>query len=416
MRSANFIVFLILARTLSMAELGYYGYLLSTLMLASVLCDLGLRQSIARHVGEDNDRAGPCLAQMIVAWLPLSLVAGLATVLAMRAFPSEGGWAAPDALLVTGAAAVLFVRLAQGVFLGLGRFGQFNRSELVSRAVLLVGVAVCWALEQLTLSTTSYLLIGSYLMAAMILLFEMRGLMTLPPLPDLRILRSLVIKGVSLACGVAAMIGFGRLTLAMATWTLGDEAAGTYFALMRLSEMVVEIAMAVGISLFSHGVRSSTDNKSARQLFGIAWAVTSFIAALIILLGWMAPMVLAMLLPSAGDGEIIVFRILLVAAIPSSLSVMLHPGLAARGMALQGAAIFMIGIGLIALIGGIAASAFGLLGLAWLYLATSFVVAFGFVWLYRLRFEAGLTDVLMPWRQLSALVMSRLGGKGQTAL
>ena len=43
---------------------------------------------------------------------------------------------------------------------------------------------------------------------------------------------------------------------------LGEEALGLYFGSQRLGEILVEVATAVGIVIFSHGVRA-TDIKSS---------------------------------------------------------------------------------------------------------------------------------------------------------
>ncbi|MEZ5863460.1 MAG: oligosaccharide flippase family protein [Geminicoccaceae bacterium] len=58
MRAANFVVFLILARSLTPAEFGAYGYVVASVLMLSVIADLGLRQATAAAIGEGRDETG----------------------------------------------------------------------------------------------------------------------------------------------------------------------------------------------------------------------------------------------------------------------------------------------------------------------------------------------------------------------
>ena len=80
LRGANFLIFLLLARALTVGEFGFYGYLMSTAVVLSVGFDLGLRQSTASLLGQaaPGERAA-VVTHMLALWLLLALLATLAT-------------------------------------------------------------------------------------------------------------------------------------------------------------------------------------------------------------------------------------------------------------------------------------------------------------------------------------------------
>ena len=73
MRAANFAVFVVLARSLSVGEFGFYGYVMSTALVLAIAFDLGLRQSGAWVIGRSrsptttwrpiSSRHGSCLVR-----------------------------------------------------------------------------------------------------------------------------------------------------------------------------------------------------------------------------------------------------------------------------------------------------------------------------------------------------------------
>ena len=69
MRAANFAVFLLLARSLTVGEFGFYGYVISTALVLSVAFDLGLRQSGAWLIGQEPaaDRRGHPHRRLVAA-------------------------------------------------------------------------------------------------------------------------------------------------------------------------------------------------------------------------------------------------------------------------------------------------------------------------------------------------------------
>ncbi|MFO1074866.1 MAG: hypothetical protein U1E17_19670, partial [Geminicoccaceae bacterium] len=58
MRAANFVVFVLLARSLDVGAFGFYGYVMSTALILAVAFDIGLRQSGAWLIGQEPE-TGP---------------------------------------------------------------------------------------------------------------------------------------------------------------------------------------------------------------------------------------------------------------------------------------------------------------------------------------------------------------------
>src|SRR5919107_1740986 len=77
LRGANFLIFLLLARSLSVGEFGFYGYLMSTAVVLSVAFDLGLRQSTAFFLGGGTERRDAVVTHMLLLWLLLGSLAVL---------------------------------------------------------------------------------------------------------------------------------------------------------------------------------------------------------------------------------------------------------------------------------------------------------------------------------------------------
>ena len=408
MRGANFIVFLLLARSLALAEFGFYGFLISALLLVSVACDFGLRQSFAKSIGQGKITADQAFWHSLAAWLPLTFLAGFLLYMSLQFFPQPETMTLPLALVLAMAPPVLFVRIAHGLLLGSGQLGGFNRSELAPRAVLLIGIVALWLIDAITLERVLWLLWLSYLSAAAVILVECRTALTTKPALAWHTLRDLAVTGLGFMVGIVAMMAFGRSGLIATSTLLDAEASGIYFGIMRLSEMIVEIAMAVGISLFSHGVRADDNAASARSLFAVSIAVTSMIALVALILCLLAQPILQLVMPEVPASAVPAFQLLLAAAVPASLAAMLHPGLASRGLPLLGAAAFACGLLVMALGAWVVVPHFGLTGLAALFLGAAIMVAAAQCVIYRKRFKVTLSDAGQTFQTGFSMILRRL--------
>ena len=85
MRAANFAVFLLLARTLSIGEFGFYGYVISTALVLAIAFDLGLRQSGAWLIGQEPAAGDAVATHLVALWLVLSCLGVLTCWLMLEA-------------------------------------------------------------------------------------------------------------------------------------------------------------------------------------------------------------------------------------------------------------------------------------------------------------------------------------------
>src|SRR3954464_3616746 len=124
MRAANFAVFLLLARSLSVGEFGFYGYVMSTALVLAIAFDLGLRQSGAWLIGREPLLDAAVRTHLLSAWL---LLAALGVLVCWLMLESGGYVAGYGALALVGAlnvAPMLLLRTGQGIFLGHGELGN----------------------------------------------------------------------------------------------------------------------------------------------------------------------------------------------------------------------------------------------------------------------------------------------------
>ncbi len=417
-RGANFIVLILLARALSVAEFGYYGYVLATLLMLSVLFDLGLRQALAREIGKDGADQAAIIRDLYRLWLGLGLALTLATAALMYAFaPAHGG----DALLVPvlcaalAAAPTLFVRMGQGVLLGQGRMRALNASEVTARGVLLAGTALLWLLGMLGLVEALALLLLSTLVSAVVLWRQIRP-EARPTRPwSTRANAAALRGGLGFLFGALALIMLGRVGVWVLGAVLPAEELGLYVGVMRVAEMVAEIATAVGVVIFSHGVRGGDDAKAIEATAQTARTVTAIMGLTALGGALLAEQIIGIVLGSAYLPAVPAFRVCLLGAVLACQSLMLYPALSSRGLPWLGAVVMLPATAVAGLAAWYLGAQYGLIGAASAYALGQATAMVGFIVLFRRRFGLAWGATLLPRREdaagLVAFVKRRLGGR-----
>ncbi|MEZ5823940.1 MAG: oligosaccharide flippase family protein [Geminicoccaceae bacterium] len=396
MRAANLVVFMLLARGLDPEAFGWYGYVMASALMLSVIFDLGLRQSSGLHLGKEDADKPKILANILALWLVLGLLgsAGMAGVMIW------GGIDHPAVLALAAAtlAPTLLVRMGQGTFLGLGRMRELNQSELASRALLLLGTTLAWFLDLLSIEVAVALLFVSYAGAAILLLWQVRDLLS-PPRFDGEIQRELLGTGLTFAGGIIAMILLGRVGIWIVNALLGAAEVGAYFAVMRLSEMIAEVATAVGVVIFSHGVRTADRQAAALATVRTARCVTAVMACVGIVAILFAEPVIRWTVGEAYVEAAGAFRILVVGSVLSCFAMTLYPGLSSQGGARYGLRVFGPGTVLAATLCWLLAPAWGIPGAAFAMSAAQGLVGLAMIAIYRSKFEIGLLQIMFPQRE-----------------
>jgi O-antigen/teichoic acid export membrane protein len=399
MRAANLAVFVLLARSLSVGEFGFYGYVMSTALVLAIAFDLGLRQSGAWVIGQEPSADPAVTTHLVALWLVLGSAGVLACWLMLGAGGYVAGYGALALVAALNVAPMLCLRMGQGVFLGRGDLGRLNRSELISRAVVLAGTVGLWAAGLLDLAAAIWVLLAAHVAAAAYLLWQVRGAVRPGTLFQPPLVGRMVRYGGELWIAILLMILLGRIGFWVVSWRLGEDALGIYFGSQRLGEILVEVATAVGIVVFSHGVRASDIKASALDAVRIARLVTALMALVAVAALLFARPLLGLVLGPDYAAEPGAFRLVMLGALASSYTTMLYPCLSAQGLARWGIAAFAVG-------GAVAAAAFwwltpalGLVGAGLAYALAQLAAVAVVVVAYRRRFGFEVREILLPQRE-----------------
>ena len=399
LRAANFVVFLLLARALSVAEFGFYGYVTATATVLSVAFDLGLRQSVAYVAGHDPRLRPAAVTHMLALASALGLVAAMACWAALASAGYGENYGPLILLGAAGTAPMLMLRTGQGAFLGGGQLGRLNATELVSRVVLLGATAALFLGHALDIAAALWVLVLAHAAAVLWLLHQLKADLDLRSLVSLPLVRTLLRRGIVFASGILLMLLMGRVGIWIVAAKLGDHGVGLWFGVQRLGEMLVEVATAVGLVLFSHGVRSPDAELAARDAVRTARLVTACMVLVGVATGLLARPFLDLFLGHAYAAQTAPFRIVMLGTVASCFNVMLYPTLGSQGLARWGVAAYLLGCGAafaitLALIGPL-----GLIGAALGSLIAQALVTATFLVAYARRFGFHPASVLLPQRE-----------------
>ncbi|MGD9510549.1 MAG: lipopolysaccharide biosynthesis protein [Geminicoccaceae bacterium] len=396
MRAANFAVFVLLARSLSVGEFGFYGFVMSTALVLAIAFDVGLRQSGAWVIGQEP-ASDPAVATHLAA---LWLVLGGLGVLACWLLLASGGYVAgygPLALVAAlNVAPMLCLRIGQGVFLGRGDIARLNRSELISRAVVLAGTVGLWAAGRLDLPAAIWVLLAAHVAAAGYLLWQVRSAFQPTTLFDRALVARMLRYGAELWIAVLLLILLGRIGFWIVSWRLGEDALGLYFGSQRLGEILVEVATAVGIVIFSYGVRTADIKSSALDAIRIARLVTALMGLVALAAMLLAVPLLGLMLGPEFAAEPAAFRLVMLGALANSYTTMLYPCLSAHGLARWGIAAFAAGSGVAAVAFWWLTPPLGLAGAGLAYALAQLAAVLVIVLAYRTRFGFTASAILLP--------------------
>ena len=202
--------------------------------------------------------------------------------------------------------------------------------------------------------------------------------------------------GGELWVAVLLMILLGRIGFWLVSWQLGEDALGLYFGSQRLGEILVEVATAVGIVIFSYGVRADDIAKSALDAIRIARLVTTLMALVALAAMVFARPLLGLALGAPFAAEPAAFRLVMLGALASSYTTMLYPCLSAQGLARWGIAAFALGsvVALVAFY--MLLPPLGLAGAGVAYALAQLSAVAVMVQAYRRRFGFPVASILLP--------------------
>lgn len=368
-KSVNLLVFLIVARQLSLAEMAIYGFVFSTTLIFSTMLDLGIRNSLAVFVGQEPDRAASYTRASFLVWCVLAAVGVPISYITLHLSSLSidiAALAPPFSLLL---AAMLYLRMMQGTVLGEGDIRLFNTSELISRFVLLPCTLLLLAIPgSFTLMSAMWVLALSQLVAAVYLFARQYRFIFRPSANTLALTRRLIARGFLFMLAVLLMNAAKRVSFLVVSHVEPKAAAGLFFSLQRLTEIITEVGMAIAVVAFSYSVRAKSVNDALEgsaamsrvamvlfTLISVAMVASSSISVPLLLGarfavdGWLFPLLVGTTL--IGAPWTILFPSLSVVLSPARVLLLMLPGVSlniltalplTRAYGLEGAALSML--------------------------------------------------------------------------
>ncbi|SFR90243.1 Membrane protein involved in the export of O-antigen and teichoic acid [Stenotrophomonas maltophilia] len=395
-KSVNLLVFLIVARQLSLAEMAAYGFIFSTTLIYSTILDLGTRNSLAVFIGKEPALTHDYTRSGFYLWLVLSVVGVPAAYLTLRA--SDLGMdpaqlAAPFSILL---AAMLYLRMMQGTPLGTGDIKLFNRSEVASRVALLIGTVLLLAIPgAFTLLGAVWALAISQVAAALYLFAKQLPAIRVPSGKSTALAWKLVSRGFLFMLSVLLMNAAKRVSFLVVSHTSASDDAGTFFALQRLTEIITEVGMAIAVVAFSYSVRSSSTKEAVDS--SAAMLRTSMLLFTVVSVAMIATadVSVPLLLGSQFSADGWLFVLLVAATLSGAPWTILFPSLSVVLSPFRVFLLMLPGVMLNIVTARPLTEAYGLNGAAISMLISNVVLTLSFLLVYRVAFSVPIHRFLI---------------------
>lgn len=334
-RAAQLVAFIVLARALTPAEFGWFGVLTTAISLSATIGTLGLRQSFAYRIGQKEMTVGEATGTTFAVWGPLTalstgVIAWLygAKIPGLTTLESSG-------LIAAGVAGTIALTLLQGVHLGTGNIRAFALSESSPRVLLLLSALGLVVTAHATLRSTLWAQNLSVLVA---IPFVIYGIMRTGPKVRIRFrgLSAMLRYGIIFALNLFLIMLCARLSVFIIEHYWGAETAGNFFAAVRLNEIFLEAAAALGMVLFSEAARQDPSLSGILRSVRIGcWLFWFFLLASGVAF-LLAPWLTSGMLGSDYAGSTTALRILALSLAPAAASKVVYPTLAGHGRPLFG--------------------------------------------------------------------------------
>lgn len=361
-RAVQFITLIILVRALSPSEFGWFGILTSAFALVGILGSLGLRQSFAYEIAHGKisvaDVLGTTLCILPILALPSTFIICL---LYAGALPGVSLYASIG-IIAAGVFSALSMTLLQGVFLGSGDIRSFTISEAIPHIVVSITILLLFVFATVTFDLSIWVQSAAGVISFPVLLvLSLRKAGRLGVRFD-RLFR-MFRYGAIFAFNLFAIMLSYRISMFIIQYFDGSEAAGQYFAAIRVNEIFLEIASALGMVLFSHSARNGDDVKStvvdtARVAAGLFWLF--ILIAFVMVLG--APVLLQIVVGGNYDEAVLLLQIVVISMPATAACKVIYPSLAGLGKASFGTSLVVVGLVINAAVAALLVPKFGAIG------------------------------------------------------
>lgn len=429
---ATFASFVILARGMSAHDFGAFGVVSSALFVATALGSLGLRQSVAYEIGQAHLTI-PQSDKAIWQLLPLGAVA-TGVVFFLMLDSSHLGLSPLSVSFATLAVlSYLVVLMRHGIFLGSDRVKYFTASEVSPRIVLVVGVAIFAAFGLLTIETCLLAFSVGFLYAAVrsvlwthkiigetkneIVGSGTAGAETTQNWRE--ICWQLLRRGWPYAVALTLILLNTRVSIFLLSSMKNEAASGQFFAGIRLNEVFLETATAIGLGLFSHGVRGSDARQTITTTAQIGRVLFPVLALLAVLGVLFAPFLTKVLLGKSYISTAGIIAILVVGMPFAGISRIYYQSIASIGLPRIGIYVYTVAVGVNVLLSSLLLRSYGLMGGAVALVMVQIGIAIGFALIMSLKWSVPFHRFFMPGKDDMELFLygfrklkKRLTGRG----
>ncbi|ORV91735.1 hypothetical protein AWC12_03465 [Mycolicibacterium iranicum] len=379
---------------------------------------LGLRQAFGYEIGQKQRTASEAAGIALVIWLPLSGLSAAGAYLTYgRQLPGLSAFES-GAIIFIGVAGLLLISFTQGIFLGRGDISAYALTETLNRLVLMAIVVALTVFAAVSLQSALWAFNGGIAVSAMVGLFlALRGAGR--PSVDFRKFGSTLRYGIVNGANFVLINLCARLSMFVIEHEMGAAAAGQFFAAIRVYEIVVELATAAGLVLFSDAARQDKTspllNRNARIACWIFW----IFLALGVVVAASAPLVIVLLVGSQYAAGAHALQLMAISLGPTAASRVLYSTQAGRGNPYFGTPIIVASLIVNTVLAFALVPSLGISGGALALVFGQYLLFAGYLVRYWLSFKVPLRDLLVPRQRDFKLVGVRayalifsLRGKG----
>jgi len=417
-KAANLLVFVVLARKLSIAEFGLYGYVATMGLLVATALDFGTRHSIGYYYPKLAGNESQVKFQAKLWILTFSTVGAIGFGWYIWNFvPGFSAWTVviPSCLVIPG---MLGIRIEQGVLLGQGRIKEYNSSEAWPRTLLLILTAATFILDVITIQVALWTLAVAYLVSAVRVAcynWVTPAMLSAGWAEFLSVSRKIILRGVRYFPGILLMVAAKRVNVVVVQDVLGPEGMGAYYGVMRLGEVVTEVALAVGVALFAHSVRSADQSKAIVETAKISRVSMAFLAVVSVIALAAADLIVPLMLGEDYAPYVNLYRVAVLCTLVGALWNLLTPVLYAAANPMLTFWLFLPGFMLNLALTLILVPRYGVLGAAYSLLISQLVISASYLAVFRRKFNVGPLSLLVlrpsEVREMFALGLGKIRRK-----
>lgn len=395
-RAAQLVTFIVLARFLSPDEFGWYGIITTVIALAALLGGLGLRQSLAYWIGQRRMTPGEAVATALAVFVPTSAIS-VAAVLLLFGRDAPVNWIVLASALAVSVSCALLIGLLQGINLGRGQIAAFSFGENFPRTVLMVGALILLLLSHVNLETALWAqAIGFAVTVPILLWFAARGAGQWRVRFDALV--PMTSYGGIFALNLFLLMLSARLSMFFIENSHGAAEAGRFFAAVRVNEIFLEVAAALGMVLFSNAARQeSSSSVIVRNARISCWMLWLFIAGGV-LVALFSPGLLLLLAGPEYTGAASALQILAIGLAPAAAAKLIYPSLAGSGKPFFGSPVIVSSLAVSGTLSAILVPPLGLNGGAIALVSGQYILFIGYVLVCRTRYGVAVRDFLLPRR------------------